>query len=163
MTDLLEHQWDLSQRFLLAEHGNSYFDSKSYLALAYLIACLFVALFEEIYSISCCQYCCVVASFIECLHKLQNENRGLEEKIRSLTQRRDHLVAVNSRLQLSTFMLNPSTASSFAVSPSHSTLTPSASSSSLVSHCDFFSMSQEACGNMLNLNFWYVTGPNVIL
>ena len=41
-----------------------------------------------------------VASLLNCLHQLGQENRRLEEHIATLTARRDHLLAVNARLFL---------------------------------------------------------------
>lgn len=41
-----------------------------------------------------------VASLLNCLHQLGQENRRLEEHINALTARRDHLLAVNARLFL---------------------------------------------------------------
>ncbi|XP_053206156.1 protein AF-17-like isoform X2 [Panonychus citri] len=41
-----------------------------------------------------------VASLLSCLHQLRSENERLEEKVRHLVARRDHLIAVNSRLSL---------------------------------------------------------------
>lgn len=48
-----------------------------------------------------------IASLLNCLHQLRQENQRLEEHINALTQRRDHLLAVNARLSLS---LQPVTA-----------------------------------------------------
>ena len=39
-----------------------------------------------------------VASLLHCLHQLKSENQKLEGHIRSLSTRRDHLLAVNARL-----------------------------------------------------------------
>ncbi|XP_033103161.1 protein AF-10-like [Anneissia japonica] len=39
-----------------------------------------------------------IASLISCLYQLRQENHRLEERITSLEQRRDHLLAVNARL-----------------------------------------------------------------
>lgn len=44
--------------------------------------------------------CCTVASLLNCLHQLQSENLRLEEHVTSLIARRDHLLAVNARLQI---------------------------------------------------------------
>jgi len=41
-----------------------------------------------------------VASLLNCLHQLQSENLRLEEHVTSLIARRDHLLAVNARLQI---------------------------------------------------------------
>lgn len=41
-----------------------------------------------------------VASLLTCLHKLREENLGLEEHIRKLKARRDHLLGVNARLAM---------------------------------------------------------------
>ncbi|XP_015791835.1 protein AF-10 isoform X2 [Tetranychus urticae] len=41
-----------------------------------------------------------VASLLSCLHQLRTENERLEERVRQLISRRDHLIAVNSRLSL---------------------------------------------------------------
>ena len=42
----------------------------------------------------------VVASLLSCLHQLKQENVRLEEHVRNLNKRRDHLLAVNARLQV---------------------------------------------------------------
>lgn len=42
----------------------------------------------------------LVASLLNCLHQLQSENLRLEEHVTSLIARRDHLLAVNARLQI---------------------------------------------------------------
>jgi hypothetical protein len=47
-----------------------------------------------------CMCMVVVASLLNCLHQLRQENQRLEEHISSLTSRRDQLLAVNSRLSL---------------------------------------------------------------
>ena len=44
--------------------------------------------------------CLAVASLLNCLHQLRQENQRLEEHIAALTARRDHLLAVNARLSL---------------------------------------------------------------
>ena len=44
--------------------------------------------------------CVAVASLLTCLHQLRSENTRLEEHIRKLQQRRDHLLAVNARLAI---------------------------------------------------------------
>lgn len=41
-----------------------------------------------------------VASLLRCLNQLKTENARLEESIKVLTSRRDHLLAVNARLAL---------------------------------------------------------------
>ena len=41
-----------------------------------------------------------VASLLNCLHQLKNENHRLEDHVKSLTARRDHLLAVNARLSV---------------------------------------------------------------
>lgn len=41
-----------------------------------------------------------IASLLTCLHKLREENMGLEEHIRKLKARRDHLLGVNARLAM---------------------------------------------------------------
>ncbi|XP_068155346.1 uncharacterized protein Alh isoform X6 [Drosophila tropicalis] len=41
-----------------------------------------------------------IASLLNCLHQLQSENLRLEEHVTSLIARRDHLLAVNARLQI---------------------------------------------------------------
>lgn len=41
-----------------------------------------------------------ISSLISCLYKLKSENRCLDEKLRFLTQKRDHLISANSRLAL---------------------------------------------------------------
>ncbi|XP_050418487.1 protein AF-10 isoform X2 [Patella vulgata] len=41
-----------------------------------------------------------IASLLNCLYQLQNENQQLGEYIKNLTSRRDHLLAVNARLSL---------------------------------------------------------------
>ncbi|XP_065205475.1 protein AF-10 isoform X2 [Planococcus citri] len=41
-----------------------------------------------------------IASLLTCLHKLREENLGLEEHIRKLKARRDHLLGVNARLAM---------------------------------------------------------------
>lgn len=41
-----------------------------------------------------------ISSLISCLFQLKSENRTLEEKLKSLKQKRDHLIAVNSRLSI---------------------------------------------------------------
>lgn len=61
-----------------------------------------------------------VASLLSCLHQLRSENDRLEEKVRLLVARRDHLIAVNSRLSLplNGAALNPSL-SSLGSLPNH--------------------------------------------
>ncbi|CAG2103183.1 unnamed protein product [Medioppia subpectinata] len=39
-----------------------------------------------------------IASLLSCLHQLRSENNRLEERVRDLISRRDHLMAVNARL-----------------------------------------------------------------
>lgn len=39
-----------------------------------------------------------IASLLNCLHQLKNENQRLEDHVKSLSSRRDHLLAVNARL-----------------------------------------------------------------
>ncbi|XP_054168474.1 protein AF-10-like isoform X2 [Oppia nitens] len=39
-----------------------------------------------------------IASLLSCLHQLRSENNRLEERVRELISRRDHLLAVNARL-----------------------------------------------------------------
>lgn len=41
-----------------------------------------------------------IASLLNCLHQLKTQNSQLEEYVRSLISRRDHLLAVNARLSL---------------------------------------------------------------
>ncbi|BFY98682.1 hypothetical protein BsWGS_01720 [Bradybaena similaris] len=41
-----------------------------------------------------------ICSLLNCLHRLKGENQGLEDQVRELTSRRDHLMAVNARLSL---------------------------------------------------------------
>ena len=41
----------------------------------------------------------VVASLLNCLHQLRQENNRLEELVTNLSARRDHLLVVNARLQ----------------------------------------------------------------
>lgn len=41
-----------------------------------------------------------VASLLSCLHQLQSENGRLEDHVKSLIARRDHLLAVNARLAI---------------------------------------------------------------
>lgn len=41
-----------------------------------------------------------VASLLNCLHQLKSENQRLEESVRNLSTRRDHLLSVNARLAL---------------------------------------------------------------
>lgn len=41
-----------------------------------------------------------IASLLNCLHQLKNENHRLEDHVKSLTARRDHLLAVNARLSV---------------------------------------------------------------
>ncbi|XP_045168282.1 protein AF-10-like [Mercenaria mercenaria] len=41
-----------------------------------------------------------IASLLNCLHQLKTENTRLEEYVRNLMSRRDHLLAVNARLSL---------------------------------------------------------------
>lgn len=41
-----------------------------------------------------------ISSLISCLYKLKSENQCLDEKLRNLTQKRDHLISVNSRLAI---------------------------------------------------------------
>lgn len=47
-----------------------------------------------------------VASLLNCLHQLRQENQRLEEHIATLTARRDQLLAVNARLSLPLTPLN---------------------------------------------------------
>lgn len=47
-----------------------------------------------------------IASLVSCLHKLKSENRSLDEKLKSLTYRRDQLISVNSRLAIPCTTLN---------------------------------------------------------
>ena len=42
----------------------------------------------------------IVASLLNCLHQLRQENQRLEDHIQNLSARRDHLLAVNARLAL---------------------------------------------------------------
>jgi len=42
----------------------------------------------------------VVASLLSCLYQLKAENRTLEERIATMTARRDRLLAVNARLSV---------------------------------------------------------------
>jgi len=44
--------------------------------------------------------CCLVASLLSCLYQLKAENRTLEERIATMTARRDRLLAVNARLSV---------------------------------------------------------------
>jgi len=45
--------------------------------------------------------CCrAVASLLSCLYQLKAENRTLEERIATMTARRDRLLAVNARLSV---------------------------------------------------------------
>jgi len=39
-----------------------------------------------------------IASLLSCLHQLRSENNRLEERVRELISRRDHLMSVNARL-----------------------------------------------------------------
>lgn len=48
----------------------------------------------------CMFFLFIVASLLTCLHKLREENLGLEESIRKLKARRDHLLGVNARLAM---------------------------------------------------------------
>ncbi|CAL1528212.1 unnamed protein product [Lymnaea stagnalis] len=41
-----------------------------------------------------------IASLLNCLHRLKGENQSLEDQVRDLTSRRNHLMAVNARLSL---------------------------------------------------------------
>jgi hypothetical protein len=41
-----------------------------------------------------------IASLLSCLHQLRSENNRLEERVRELMSRRDHLLTVNARLSL---------------------------------------------------------------
>lgn len=41
-----------------------------------------------------------IASLLSCLHQLRAENSRLEDRVSSLLQRRDHLLAVNARLAI---------------------------------------------------------------
>ena len=41
-----------------------------------------------------------IASLLSCLHQLKSENERLEERVKQLIARRDHLIAINSRLAL---------------------------------------------------------------
>ncbi|KAH9500895.1 hypothetical protein Btru_069147 [Bulinus truncatus] len=41
-----------------------------------------------------------ISSLLNCLHRLKAENQSLEEQVRELTSRRNHLMTVNSRLTL---------------------------------------------------------------
>ncbi|XP_060581485.1 protein AF-10-like [Ruditapes philippinarum] len=50
-----------------------------------------------------------IASLLNCLHQLKTENTRLEEYVRNLMSRRDHLLAVNARLSLP-FNQNPNPA-----------------------------------------------------
>ena len=50
------------------------------------------------HTIPCC--CCLVASLLSCLYQLKAENRTLEERIATMTARRDRLLAVNARLSV---------------------------------------------------------------
>jgi len=43
---------------------------------------------------------CLVASLLSCLYQLKAENRTLEERIATMTARRDRLLAVNARLSV---------------------------------------------------------------
>jgi len=47
-----------------------------------------------------CARCCLVASLLSCLYQLKAENRTLEERIATMTARRDRLLAVNARLSV---------------------------------------------------------------
>jgi len=49
---------------------------------------------------SCGAYCCIVASLLSCLYQLKAENHTLEERIATMTARRDRLLAVNARLSV---------------------------------------------------------------
>ena len=44
--------------------------------------------------------CCLVASLLSCLYQLKAENHTLEERIATMTARRDRLLAVNARLSV---------------------------------------------------------------
>ncbi|KAJ1522696.1 hypothetical protein ONE63_001857 [Megalurothrips usitatus] len=59
-----------------------------------------------------------IASLLTCLHQLRSENTRLEEHIRKLQSRRDHLLAVNARLAIPLTHSQPPT-------PPHGTGTPS--------------------------------------
>jgi len=52
----------------------------------------------EHYQFGAC--CCLVASLLSCLYQLKAENRTLEERIATMTARRDRLLAVNARLSV---------------------------------------------------------------
>lgn len=43
-----------------------------------------------------------VASLMNCLHHLKKDNTDLEDRVKALTLRRDHLLAVNARLAVPT-------------------------------------------------------------
>lgn len=47
-----------------------------------------------------------IASLVSCLNKLKSENRVLDEKLKLLAHRRDHLIAVNARLAIPCSTLN---------------------------------------------------------
>ncbi|XP_005092709.1 zinc finger protein zfp-1 isoform X2 [Aplysia californica] len=53
-----------------------------------------------------------IASLLSCLHRLKGENHDLEEQVRGLTSRRDHLIAVNARLSLPLSLYDGSTSTS---------------------------------------------------
>ncbi|XP_039280385.1 protein AF-10 isoform X2 [Nilaparvata lugens] len=55
-----------------------------------------------------------IASLLTCLHQLRAENLRLEEHVNGLSQRRDHLLAVNARLAIPLNQLHPSAGGSNA-------------------------------------------------
>ncbi|WAQ94475.1 AF10-like protein [Mya arenaria] len=62
-----------------------------------------------------------IASLLSCLHKLKSENKRLEDYIHNLISRRDHLLAVNSRL---TLPFTANSQSNTGIDPSESQSTP---------------------------------------
>jgi len=64
--------------------------------------------------------CCVVASLLSCLYQLKAENRSLEERIATMTARRDRLLAVNARLSVP--LASPGGSNSHSAEPDPQTL-----------------------------------------
>ncbi|XP_013397623.1 protein AF-10 [Lingula anatina] len=58
-----------------------------------------------------------IASLLSCLNQLRQENMRLENHIRSLASRRDHLLAINARLSLSLSLPNTPNANSATGQP----------------------------------------------
>ncbi|XP_059176744.1 protein AF-10-like isoform X2 [Physella acuta] len=53
-----------------------------------------------------------VAALLNCLHRLKGDNQNLEDQVRELTSRRNHLMAVNARLSLPLSLYDSSNSSS---------------------------------------------------